>query len=75
MVLIRTELQTINFPEKKFDEAYKMATNEKYSFLYIDRFSEGEPRFYIKFDTVIEPNNEDDENETMQDETEKDDDE
>ena len=68
MVLIRTELQTINFPEKKFDEAYKMATNEKYSFLYIDRFSEGEPRFYIKFDTVIEPNNSDDDDE--EDETE-----
>ena len=33
MALIRTELQTLDFPDKSFDEAYNLATKEKYSFL------------------------------------------
>ena len=68
MGLIRAELQTIDFPDKSFDEAYKMATKEKYSFLYIDRFTEGKPTFYINFDTKIEPNNDDEEDDDEEEE-------
>ena len=70
MSLIRSDLQTIDFPYKSFDEAYKMATKEKYSFLFIDRYTEGKPVFYINFDTKIEPNDDEEQEDEDEDDME-----
>ena len=46
---------------------------KKYSFLYIDRYGEDTPRFYIRFDTAID--HEGDDEDVENDEVENEDDE
>ena len=42
----------VDVPFEKFKDIYKIATEEPYSFLYVDRVKD---EFRIKFDTVIDP--------------------
>lgn len=72
--LIKAELQTKDFAGDDFDTAFYEATKEPYSFLYIDRYTYGSPKFYVRFEFEIEPpeNDEESDEEDEDDEEEED---
>lgn len=69
--LIKAELQTKDFNGDDFDAAFYEATKEKYSFLYIDRYTYGAPKFYVRFEFEIEVPEDDEEDEDEEEESEE----